>query len=85
MVKRSLVRSSLANVTDQYEHVSGLIDTPMTQTAEFRDNVPVPMEVIPLGRPAGPEEVGKLIAFLLSDDAGYVSGSVYTVDAGMSC
>jgi len=61
----------------------GLIDTPMTQTKEFRDNVSVPVEGIPLGRKAAPEEVGKLIAFLLSDDAGYVSGSVYKVDAGM--
>lgn len=55
----------------------------MTQTKEFRDNVSVPVEGIPLGRKAAPEEVGKLIAFLLSDDAGYVSGSVYKVDAGM--
>lgn len=63
-----------------------MIDTPMTQSAEFRDNVPIPLEVIPLGqRSAAPEEVGKIIAFLLSDDAGYVSGSVYTIDAGMSC
>jgi len=63
----------------------GLIDTPMTQNPEFRANVSVPLDGIPLRRQAAPEEVGKLIAFLLSDDASYISGSVYNVDAGLLC
>ena len=39
---------------------------------------------IPLGRYGEPAEVADVIAFLLSDDARYVNGSLYTVDGGMT-
>ncbi|MBM4243265.1 MAG: SDR family oxidoreductase [Deltaproteobacteria bacterium] len=39
---------------------------------------------IPLGRYAEPAEVAGIVAFLLSDEAGYVNGSLYTVDGGMT-
>jgi len=39
---------------------------------------------IPLGRYGTPDEVASVIAFLASDEAGYVSGSIYTVDGGMT-
>jgi len=39
---------------------------------------------VPLGRYATPAEVASVIAFLLSDDARYVNGSLYTVDGGMT-
>jgi NAD(P)-dependent dehydrogenase (short-subunit alcohol dehydrogenase family) len=39
---------------------------------------------IPLGRYGTPEEVAAVIAFLCSEDARYVSGSLYTVDGGMT-
>jgi NAD(P)-dependent dehydrogenase (short-subunit alcohol dehydrogenase family) len=37
-----------------------------------------------LGRIARPEEVAKVIAFLCSDDASFITGGVYLVDGGMS-
>lgn len=39
---------------------------------------------IPLGRYGTPEEVAALIAFLCSDDARFITGSIYTVDGGMT-
>jgi 3-oxoacyl-[acyl-carrier protein] reductase len=35
-----------------------------------------------MGRAARPEEVGKLIAFLGSDDASYITGQLIVIDGG---
>ncbi|GAB3773331.1 oxidoreductase [Spirosoma horti] len=37
---------------------------------------------IPMGRPAKPEEVAELIAFLVSPRAAYLSGTEYVIDGG---
>lgn len=36
----------------------------------------------PIDRKGKPEEVGELVAFLLSDNAAFISGAVYTIDGG---
>lgn len=39
---------------------------------------------IPLDRPGMPEDVAKMVAFLASEDAGYITGQVVAVDGGMT-
>jgi len=39
---------------------------------------------LPFGRAATAEEIGAAIAFLASEQSGYTSGSIVTIDAGAS-
>ncbi len=60
----------------------GFINTDMTaelpeaQQLEYKKS-------IPLGRFASPEEVAKVVTWLTSDDAAYISGAVIPVDGGL--
>jgi NAD(P)-dependent dehydrogenase (short-subunit alcohol dehydrogenase family) len=38
---------------------------------------------IPVGRLGRPEEVAALVSFLLSDDAGYITGATLDVNGGV--
>jgi 3-oxoacyl-[acyl-carrier protein] reductase len=50
--------------------------------AAFEDLDAADAAGIPAGRAALPEEIGAAIAFLASADAGYINGTVLTVDGG---
>jgi meso-butanediol dehydrogenase/(S,S)-butanediol dehydrogenase/diacetyl reductase len=60
----------------------GYVLTPM-QRAEYSDAMLAEVNgKIPLGRHAKPEEVAGLFAYLASEDAGFATGQVYTLDGG---
>jgi 3-oxoacyl-[acyl-carrier protein] reductase len=60
----------------------GFIDTDMTTgvSVDLRDSM---LKSIPLGRTGRPEEVAAAIAFLCTDEAGYITGQVLRVNGGM--
>ena len=62
----------------------GLFDTDMTSwVMKDVDILPHVLEKIPLGRAAQPREMGPVVAFMASDDAGYITGQSLYVDGGM--
>jgi len=60
----------------------GFIDTAMTQnlSAEVREGL---MKQIPLGRLGTPQDIARAVRFLVSEEAGYITGHVLHVNGGM--
>lgn len=60
----------------------GFIDTDMTTglTAELKETM---LRTVPLGRTGRADEVAAAIAFLCSDEAGYITGQTLRVNGGM--
>jgi 3-oxoacyl-[acyl-carrier protein] reductase len=60
----------------------GFVETAMTQklTPEQRDTI---LQKVPLGRICPPEDIANAVAFLVSDDASYITGQTLHVNGGM--
>ena len=60
----------------------GYIDTELTGALpeEIRESI---LRATPLGRLGAPEDVGRAVRFLCSDEAGFVTGEVLLVDGGL--
>ncbi|MFF3318933.1 SDR family NAD(P)-dependent oxidoreductase [Streptomyces sp. NPDC003035] len=80
---RGLTRSSALDLAQHGIRVNsvhpGAVDTPMTAAVAGRN-----WSHVPLGRMGRAEEVGELIAFLVSDASSYVTGAEFTVDGGLT-
>ncbi|GAC1405916.1 MAG: 3-oxoacyl-ACP reductase FabG [Mycobacterium sp.] len=63
--------------------VPGVFETEMTLSMPERTQQAV-LRMIPVGRRGDPDELARAVEFLLADDAGYVTGSILTVDGGLS-
>lgn len=62
----------------------GWIDTPGERKFFSEEDIKKAAPGLPWGRLGRPEEIGKGIAFLASDDADYMTGSTLTMDGGVS-
>jgi 3-oxoacyl-[acyl-carrier protein] reductase len=60
----------------------GFVETDMTTALPEKTRAAI-MGQIPLGRPGRPEDVARLVAFLASEAAGYITGQVVHINGGM--
>jgi len=60
----------------------GLIDTDMTKSFP-EEAVASTLKSLPLGRMGSSEDVARAVLFLISEDAGYITGEILDVNGGM--
>jgi glucose 1-dehydrogenase len=60
----------------------GYIDTPGERKFATEEQIQRAARNIPWGRLGAPRDIGRAVAYLASDDADYVTGSVLVVDGG---
>ena len=81
-----MARSMAAELTPQRIRVNviepGWTDTPGERRFSTEEQLRIGGSKLPLGRLGTSEEIGKGAAYLASDDAAYVTGSVLRIDGG---
>lgn len=80
---RSLARETARDGITVNCVVPGVFETEMTLSMPERTQQAI-LRMIPVGRRGEPDELARAVTFLLDDRAGYITGSVLTVDGGLS-
>ncbi len=62
----------------------GIIDTPILGAYTLKEELEAFTNQFPLGRIGKPEEVADLVLYLLSDSSAWMTGSVITLDGGIT-
>jgi 3-oxoacyl-[acyl-carrier protein] reductase len=58
----------------------GIIESPMIQGAFDAETI---AKIVPMRRVGTPQEVAALVGFLVSEDAGYITGQIISINGGM--
>ncbi|KAK3713468.1 hypothetical protein LTR37_008426 [Vermiconidia calcicola] len=84
-----LVRSAAKEVGEREIRVNavtpGSIETPLMHKRNALEGVDMSYNPTPINRLGTAEEVGNLIAFLLSDESRFISGATYAIDGAWAC
>lgn len=75
------IRINAVNPGPVYTPIFGKTGMEESQLDDFAASV---QNRVPLKRFGQPEEIGKLIAFLASDDASFITGGEYNIDGGIN-
>ncbi len=84
MLCRDLALELAKNHINVVNVAPGAINTPINQRTLSDPEKKLALErEIPLGRVGEPEEVARLVCYLASDDASYVTGTTVVIDGGL--
>ncbi len=86
MIRRGVRAEELAPHRIRVNSVApGAIQTPINRAAwETPEALASLLRLIPYGRIGQPEDIGRVVAWLASDDADYIHGQTIFVDGGMT-
>ena len=79
---KALARESASKGITVNALAPGYTETPMVERVpdEIMDNI---LKQVPVGRLAKPHEVARCVAFLASEDAGFITGATISVNGGL--
>jgi len=84
-----LVRTAAKEVGERSIRVNaiapGSIETPLMHKRNALEGVDQSYVTTPINRLGAAEECGQLIAWLLSDEARFITGATYSIDGGWAC
>ncbi|MFM8351311.1 MAG: SDR family oxidoreductase, partial [Actinomycetales bacterium] len=63
----------------------GFVDTELTRANNPPEVIAKLLERVPVGRLASTQEIADVVAFLMAESNGYLTGQVITVDGGFAC
>jgi 3alpha(or 20beta)-hydroxysteroid dehydrogenase len=79
MTKTAAIELGRHRIRVNSVHPGGVDTAMLNLTDEARENG---FKFLPIGRVADPDEIARVVAFLASDDASYMTGSAVLVDGG---